>query len=931
VTEFAPPGKIPSGTLTFLFTDIEGSTKLWQHDRAGMEKVVEAHDVLLGGICAAQGGYVFKTVGDAFCVAFDRPDKAAEAAVDIQRRLASLRTNDTKDVKVRIAIHCGVAQERDGDYFGPAVNRVARLLSAAHGGQVVVSLAAQQLLTDNLPDGTKLDDLGRHLLKDLSSPERIYQLSISGLPSQFPKLNAAEVVPSNLTVPLTSLIGRESELLAVGVLLQETNVRLVTVTGTGGAGKTRLALRVGEMALQWFPDGVFLSELASLTEPARVITALRSSLGIVESSGGEMETAVRWLHEKSVLLILDNFEHVASAGPSLIELLRRCPRVKVLITSRVALRISGEHVYELAPLRVADQLQGLAIREAMEYESVRLFVARAKASRNDFEITETNARTVAAICTRLDGLPLAIELAAARIRMFQPAELLDRLGAAKGGALQLLKGGSAGGTSRHTTLKGAMEWSYRLLDDCSRGLLRRLSVFRGGFTFGAAEKVSNVEGCDALSSLDALLEGSLVRERGSEQEGSRYVMLETIREFASSQLDSEERAELSEKHARFYLDAAEELYREWQAGGMEALHGSQADADNLREAIDWFLATDRRAQASQLAGAARETWARHGSITEERAILTKVLPDEGEEVATDARSLRGAAWCALRQSDYLRASLLLQRSAVVSRRFGAAYELARTLYRLGDVELALANLDQAEAYYRESLSLAEREGFPRLAIDVKDALPTVYLYRGEVDRAIELQRERIATARLAGDEYSLAFLLAALSWILVWSGDRAGQLVAGREAIQLAAGTYDRVLGQYAGQMAGLAEVFSANYARGIELLSAALRQAVDLGLPLEQILCCQYLAMCLSRMGRLEEAAMLWGACDSWVRSAGAIVESLDVELNERELASGRLKSESVSWEAASSEGSKLTPREAISLALSIKPPHIERRSVER
>jgi predicted ATPase/class 3 adenylate cyclase len=554
---------IPTGTVTFLFTDIEGSTGRWEGQREAMQSALILHDEVLRSAIESHGGYVFKTVGDAFCASFPTATDALAAALVAQRTLHSTDWGDLGQLRVRMSLHTGVTEERDSDYFGPPVNRVARILSAGHGSQVLLSASTQELVRDQLPPGTELRDLGEHRLKDLLRAENIYQLVTADLPADFPPLKTLDSRPNNLPRQITDFVGREREVADLNTLLSRPRLGLLTLTGPGGTGKTRLALQVAADLVDAFDDGVWFVELAPLNDPTLVPFEIAQALGVKEEAGQPVLSSIKaHLRDLHTLLVLDNFEQVMEAASMIYDLIKAAPHLKVLVTSRTTLRIYGEQEYAVQPLSLPDpKLHSAHIPppdHLLQYEAIRLFVDRARDVRADFELIPDNSSAVAQICARLDGLPLAIELAAARTRLFSPQALLPRLDS----RLKLLTGGARNLPQRQQTLRGAIEWSHDLLDEPERQLFARMAVFQGGRTLDALEAVCNARDdllVDVLTGVEALVTQSLVQQRDGTDMEPRFWMLETIHEFAREKLDDRgEGEDLRKYHLEYFLSLAEQ-------------------------------------------------------------------------------------------------------------------------------------------------------------------------------------------------------------------------------------------------------------------------------------------------------------------------------------------------------------------------------------
>ena len=679
----------PSGTVTLLFSDIEGSTRLLRRTGDAYPELLERHRTLLREAFESHGGQVLGTEGDGFFVAFASAVSAAAAAVDGQRALAGNDWPDGNEIRVRMGLHTGEPRRVDGNYVGLDVHYAARVMSAGHGGQVLVSQATRSLLGTSV----ELRDLGEHVLKDLAGPQQLYQLEIDGLPDEFPPLNTLDHRFLSLPAVPNAFVGRERELAETGELLARDDVRLLTLIGPGGTGKTRLSLQLAAGVSERFTAGAAFVQLAPVREQELVVPAIAQALGLREQPGeSALETLVEYLRDKQLLLVLDNFEQVLAAAPALSTLLSEAPGLKLLATSRTPLHLSGEQAYRVPQLAPAD--------------SVALFAERAQAAAADFRVTDENAATVAEICARLDGLPLAIELAAPRVRTLTPQALLRRLDQ----RLPLLTGGALDADERQRTLRNTIAWSYDLLLEREQTLFRRLAVFVGGFRLEAAATVGDPDGTgDALEDLDSLVEKSLLLRLREDSDGEpRFWMLETIREYASEQLDAAGELESARRrHGAWFAELAECLDAESGTGDQSASVARLADDyPNLRAAIGRAREDRDGELLLRLSTALWSFWSTRGYVAEGRQALEDALELSGRR---PARALLGL--CSLRVFSGNSDGLLDDVHEVLraAEELGDPLTLAQAWNLLGRVEGTLVgSLARAEDAWQQALEHAER-------------------------------------------------------------------------------------------------------------------------------------------------------------------------------------------------------------------------------
>ncbi len=699
---------LPVGTVTFLLTDIEASTRQWEDRADAMGAAVARHYEILSEAIAGNAGVrpVEQGEGDSVVGAFARPSDAVAAALEAQRGFFA--EDFAVPMRVRIAVHTGQAQLRDeGNYFGQAVNRCARLRSIAHGGQVLLSRATRDLVVDFLPEDITLQDLGAHRLRDLARPEHVYQLCHPDLPAEFESLRSLDALPNNLPLQLTSFVGREREVRDIRNVFADT--RLLTLIGSGGCGKTRLALQVAADLVDEYPDGVWWVELAPVTDHGLVAGAAAIALRVKEVPGQPLvDTLIHHLRERRTLIVLDNCEHLIGACASLVDtLVRACPGVNVLATSREPLGVEAETPWRVPSLTLPDEASPPRLEAMTQYEAVRLFVERAVKARPNFVVTNENAPAVAQICHRLDGIPLAIELAAARVRMLTAEQIAEGLQ----NRFRLLTGGARTSMQRQQTLEASVEWSYNLLSQDEQAVLRRLSVFAGGFTLEATERVCPGEGVEPYEILDLLarlVDRSLVQ---AEEEGAaaRYRLLETIRYYGRQKLAASdvESTSTRDAHLSYFVEFAERAEPDLEGWGIEdALARLDVDLDNIRAAFGWAAGQGRAGDMLRIAGALPLFWLVRCHFAEAAARIDDALATGGDP-ALRAKALVGATVIAVYQLDFDRTLETAREALEIARELGDDRIAARALTYLGWTAV-VTDSPSARSQIEEAVGLAAR-------------------------------------------------------------------------------------------------------------------------------------------------------------------------------------------------------------------------------
>jgi len=817
---------LPSGTVTFLFTDIEGSTTLWERDRAAMGAAVERHLALVCKSIEAHNGVRFKVVGDAVQAAFSTAPDGVAAALEMQQGLLrEVWPEDVGPLRVRMALHTAAATPQDGDYRAPGLNRLARLLAAAHGGQVLLSLATQDLARDALPLVVTLRDLGEHPLRDLYRPERVFQLLHPDLPADFPPIRTLATHPNNLPPQQTPFVGREEQIARVFGLLSRNDVRLVTVTGPGGVGKTRLALQVAADLLDAFPDGAWFVDLSTLADASLVPSAIADALGGREEGSGSAHQLVAMLVGKHLLLVLDNFERVVDAASVVAGLLARAPGVKVLTTSRTPMHTYGEREFPLQPFPMPDLARRPTVEALTQYEAVRLFVERAQAVRPDFAVTNSNAPAVAEICSRLDGLPLAIELAAALVKMLPPQELLKRLEP----RLPLLTRGARDLPARQQTMHNTIAWSHDLLLQEEQALFRRLSVFSGGCTIAAAEAVGTRSGRpEVFGGLTSLVDKSLLRhEEGTEGE-PRFRMLETVREYGEERLEaSGEGEETRRRLAAWCLFLAEEaqpavpgrtLPPNWVARLNEEL-------PNLRTAVGWLLDHGEATRVLRLLAATEDYWTQqHTSNGELHQWLETALAEAPHAPPTD-RAL--AHWLLTLMNgvrgDGEAAGVHAQQAFIAAQAAGEPHLLGVAQYAVGLAWDFRGDFVRAAAAYAEAIPLLRAAGSDAFVWFAQAILADKLVLNGDVDEGVAMLDEALMHLRETSVDWFVVLAIDHRSHVALLQRDLPGAARWFTETVDLA-----RTLKQTRALLSAVTGLAGVALARGEADRAARLLGAVE-------------------------------------------------------------------------------------------------------
>lgn len=930
---------LPTGTITFLFTDIESSTQLWEQHPEAMKSALAKHDSILREAVKSNHGHIIKTTGDGVYAVFEKAADAVNAAIDGQRELQRMideggRMNESTDssfilhpsslpLKVRMGLHTGEAEMRDSDYHGQALNRAARIMSIGHGEQILISETTYQIAQERFAANVNALDLGQHHLKGLNRPEHIYQLNAPDLRHEFPALKSLTHATNNLPTQLTSFIGRVRELAEAKSKLEGT--RLLTLIGPGGTGKTRLSVQLGSQLVPNFKEGVWLVEFAPIADPSLIMQTVASTFEIGEVPGATLKSLLHdFVREKHLLIIFDNCEHLVEASAKVVdELLHTAPNIKIIASSREALGINGETIYRVPSLSLPHQFE-ITKEAAMGFESVQLFVERASAANPKFRLTDENASSIAQICSRLDGIPLAIELSASRITVFSPEQIAKRLD----DRFKLLTGGSRTALPRQQTLRALIDWSYDLLSEGERALLRRLSVFAGGWTFEAAETIcSNV---DVFEHLPQLVNKSLVTVN-DEGDEPRYILLETIRQYARDKLlESGEGEGTRSRHFTYYLTMAETAGPELRKREheLEWVIRLETEYDNIRTAVEWGLSNDPFAAARMIYSLTQfmivTTFTSEGhrwgttALKQLDSLVENGQSTMDECIAHKARLLASMSTMSFSMGDTKKSSMEAEEAIPLLRSIGDKWIMAVAMTFLTVASLQTGNIDVAIATSNDMQTLAEELNDPYIwgvvfaAASIIEAFVNKDFEKADIFRA---KTEELMKAHGSRWSYGITMYGSGGFYIMQKQFDKA------REKLNIAMQTMQEIGSRRNVIMikSDLAHAlrYEGNFDQAIPAYQETIREWQRIGhraAIAHQLECLAFIAKALEQV---ERAAKLLGAAEALRQRIEIDMNPVEHEEYKKEEADLRANMDEKEFASLWAEGRSMTMDEAIEFAL--------------
>jgi predicted ATPase/class 3 adenylate cyclase len=857
---------LPEGTVTFLFTDVEGSTRLQQELGGGYREAIVEHECVLLDAASANRGVIVDRQTESFFIAFPRAIDAVAATAAAQRRLTGV-------IPVRMGLHTGQPSVAGDRYLGLDVSRAARICAAAHGGQALLSQATRELVEDELPEDVSLRDLGEHRLKDLTSAQRLSQILVAGLRDEFPPLRTLENRPTNLPVQPTPLIGREHELTSVADLLSRADVRLLTLTGPGGSGKTRLALQAAAELVEDFPQGVYFVALEPIADLALVLPTIAQTVGLRESSAPLADRLKEFLADKRLLLVLDNVEQLVEAAPELAELLAAAPQLRLLVTSRTPLHLSGEHEFPVPSLSLPDPAHLPELASMSQYEAVALFVDRARAVKADFAVTSANAPAIAEMCVKLDGLPLAIELAASRAKLLSPQALLARLEQ----RFDLLTGGPRDVPARQQTLRATIDWSYRLLGRDEQTLFARLSVFVGGCTLEAVEAACGSDGI--LSGLSTLIDSNLLRQEEQADGEPRFTMLESIRAYSLELLQASGDAEdVRRRHAEHFLSLAGRIEGEVRTQPDVDWLALEREHDNFRAALSWLAAHDEHESLVQLTAGLISFWEIRGPVTEGKRWCDIALPLAPQlPPVLEARVWLNAASLEWHLDECEQARESAARALALFRQVGDEYHEARCLHVASIAAGLMGDQVDADSLGEEAKAIYRELGESRPVVRITHNQGLWAMEHGDLPRARVCLDESLAASREIGSDQETGNALCDV----------------------------------------GVLALYEHRHGDAVPLFVESLESARRTGWPLNIAYCLRGLGCTAAASGDVETAARLMGAAESVEERIGEQTQPYARRAYEEGAALVRERLEEPAIAAAWGAGRTLSETDAVSLAL--------------